>query len=185
MFIDNRQRKLFGITLAVGVIITLVVVVVVLVRNERDGGDATPDRTVLEAPLPDGFDPSIVLGSPDFAPEPVARAFVERFGSFSNQSGYGNIDDVLALSTEQLKPELRRIAEDARAEEDEAFYGVSTQVVGVATETAEGGRVTLRVGTQRVESIDSPANSSVKRQDILVDLVETERGWLVDGFTWQ
>lgn len=185
MYIDPSTKKKLEILIAVAVIFGLIVAVVVLLNKRDGGGNANPDRIILESELPENFDPNVVNGTPTYVSEPIARAFVERFGSFSSQSGYTNIDDVEALATESLKARLRAIAEDARADAGDEFYGISTQVIAITTESVSEGTMTLRIGTQRTESIESPANSSTRNQEILVTLNETASGWLVSDFEWQ
>jgi len=43
----------------------------------------------------------------------------------------------------------------------------------------------MLVTTQRNESFDSPKNTSVRYQDIELQMVKDGDGWLIDGFSWQ
>ncbi|MFA6018549.1 MAG: hypothetical protein WC776_05230, partial [Patescibacteria group bacterium] len=118
-------------------------------------------------------------------PGSIARAFVERFGSFSTEADYQNVTDVMALSTVSLQDELQAIAEEAREKESGNYYGVSTRilVIDVLEQTETSAR--LQITTQRQESIGSPDNTTVRIQEILVNLVKNGRSWLVDNFEWQ
>lgn len=185
MFISQERKRLVEILLVILIVLGLVTVIAVILKKNQEGGVANPDRTILEAPLPEGFDPNVVNGAPTYTAEPTARAFVERFGSFSSESGYGNIDDVLVLATEGFQPELERIAQEARAEENEGFYGISTRVIGLSKQAETATTLELLIGTLRTESIDSPANSSTRLQNVTVDMELVGGRWLVAGFTWE
>ena len=74
--------------------------------------------------------------------------------------------------------------EQARASSSEAYYGVSTTVIGLTKQVVTDDEVEFLVTTQRRESIDSPANTVVKYQDINVTLVPSGDTWLVSDFSW-
>ena len=131
----------------------------------------------------DDLAPSDTTGMPD-QPETIARVFVERFGSFSSESGYGNIEEVMVLATPGVQAQLEQILEQARASSSEAYYGVSTTVIGLTKQVVTDDEVEFLVTTQRRESIDSPANTVVKCQDINVTLVASGDTWLVSDFAW-
>ncbi|MFA6130945.1 MAG: hypothetical protein WC730_01630 [Patescibacteria group bacterium] len=128
---------------------------------------------------------TVVIPTGEVEPGSIARSFVERFGSFSTEADYQNVTDVIPLATTQLSARLQTIAEEARAEEEGDYYGVSTRVIIVEVEEETDDAVTLRLTTQREESIGSPEDTSLRYQDILVYLQKHEKSWLVDNFTWQ
>lgn len=117
-------------------------------------------------------------------PETIARVFVERFGSFSSESGYENIDDILVLATSALQGRLQTIADQARAQGSEAYYGVSTAVLTIEEVAASNTSMSYVITTQREESIDSPGNTSIRYQEIEVTLSASGDTWLVSSFTW-
>jgi len=114
----------------------------------------------------------------------VARVFVERFGSYSTESGYTNIDDVMTLTTADLQGRLQSLLESAQKEAQSDYYGVSTRLMASKTELSSETAVTFKISTQRQESFDSPANTSVRYQDIRVVLNKSGENWLVSDFTW-
>lgn len=117
----------------------------------------------------------------------VARTFVERMGSYSSESDYQNVDDVLGLVTANLETQLKKDAEKARAQtpqEDGGYYGISTSYVGAKTTKESEAQITLLVQTQREESFGSPGNSTVRYQQVEVTLVKENDTWKVDSYTW-
>lgn len=114
----------------------------------------------------------------------VARVFVERFGSYSTESNYTNIDDVMSLTTLDLQGRLQSLLESAQTGAQSDYYGVSTRLMSSKTEKTSDTSMTYKMSTQRQESFDSPANTSVRYQDIRVVLVKSGENWLVSDFTW-
>lgn len=117
----------------------------------------------------------------------VARTFVERIGSYSSESDYQNVDDVLGVVTVSLGEKLEKDAERARAQEpnDDGYYGISTSYVGAKTLEESETEITLLVQTQREESFGSPGNAEVRYQEIEVTLVQEDGEWKVDSYTWR
>lgn len=115
----------------------------------------------------------------------IARSFVERFGSFSNESEYKNIQDVMSMATPRLQTDLKKLAEDAKKATNTAYYGISTTVISLKATNTTDTQVDLTISTRRSESIESPANTTTRSQDIKVTLVKDGENWLVDAYTWQ
>lgn len=115
----------------------------------------------------------------------IGRTFVERFGSYSSESDYANVEDILSLATPSFQKTLNDIMEKARKNAGDAYYGISTLVITTKTVKESDTAVTLRMTTQREEAIDDPANATVRYQDIVVDLTKSGEDWLIAGFTWQ
>lgn len=118
----------------------------------------------------------------------VARTFVERIGSYSSESNYQNVDDVLGIVTDALKKQLEEDAEKARArapQDNSGYYGISTSYIGAKTTQETDTQITLLVQTQREESFGSPGNSEVRYQQVEVSLVKEGGEWKVDSYTWK
>ncbi len=118
----------------------------------------------------------------------VARTFVERIGSYSSESDYQNVEDVMGLVTANLATTLEKDAEKARAKtptEEGGYYGISTSYIGAKTVTESDTGITLLVQTQREESFGSPDNTSVRYQSVTLVLVEEEGAWKVSAYTWE
>lgn len=119
----------------------------------------------------------------------VARSFVERFGSYSNQSDYQNFSDLREFMTdsfaawvfEQYVPQL-----ESRYE-GQAYYGIETKVISQQTESFNEGEGSAQVliKTQR-QIFDSVSGvPQVEYQDIQLNLIHEGENWLVDSAFWQ
>jgi hypothetical protein len=177
------------IILAVSVLVLLLLVLGFFLfqatqKDVPDGGDKTPaivDNTKVPEVPASSIPKNTTVGAAT-----VSKMFVERLGSYSSESGYTNIDDILSLATTGFQSSLKQIAADARRKSspDDAYYGISTKVIsqGVKEETETSAIMNLK--TQRSESIGSPANTTVRYQDITVNLSRVGADWKVSGFTW-
>ena len=185
---ETRHKVELGI--AILVLVGFVVLLALFMRDDAAPDVVTPDSGALEdtgerVPHPDGVDPADIPPPGVVSAMTIGRTFVERFGSYSSESDFANVDDILSLATGGFRVELEDIVANARKNDDAAYYGISTIVLSTTTVTEADVAVTLRMLTQREEAIDDPANATVRYQDILVDLVKIGDNWLVDGFTWQ
>jgi hypothetical protein len=139
-----------------------------------------------------------VIPLPEVAPEDVpapemvsaatfARIFVERFGSYSSESDFANVDDILALATPRFQAELESLVETYREqlEDQEGYTGISTLFIGYKTLSETETSATLLVTTQREESVGNPDNTTLRYQDVEVALVRNGDSWLIDDVTWK
>ncbi len=115
----------------------------------------------------------------------LAKTFVARYGSYSNEADFANLKDVVALASVSFAAELQKTIDTAQAPEE--YYGVSTQVVTVTIDEKdeEAGTAQVTITTQREEAIGSPQDTQVTYQDIVLTFVMEEGTWKVDSATWQ
>jgi len=119
--------------------------------------------------------------------EALARAFAERFGSFSNQSGYLNIVDLRPLMT----PSTEKWANDSYIPKlkvenplDGPFYGISTRTINVqSVKIVDADHAEAVVATQREETKGMSA-SRIFYQDVELKFLRLNASWLVDWVKW-
>lgn len=119
----------------------------------------------------------------------IASAFAERFGSFSNQSDYGNIRDLEIFMTDSLKNWAENYVNDARAKKTQTaiYYGIITKAISSEAKKfdADAGQAEILVKTQRRETAGASGNSSTFYQDIIIKYAREQGVWRVDGVYWQ
>ena len=182
---DQITKTRFEVLGAILILIGLIIVLdVIFGRKQPEGGTRVPGENIVDQQpnSPSAFVPS---GPPEYLPQPVARGFVERFGSFSSEAGEQNIQDVLPLATETLRSRLESLIRTTQQTKGNGYYGISTRVITMSVVDETDTAATLAVKTQRTESIDSPANTSTRYQDLELTLVRTGDAWLVDDYTWK
>lgn len=115
----------------------------------------------------------------------LAKTFAERYGSFSSESDFANIRDVLPLMTDAYRAESERFI--ATAETPEELYTVTTRVITVTVDEASeaNGYAKLTLNTQREESHGDVQNISVRYQPLVLEFVFSSGAWKVSSATWQ
>ncbi|MFA5947091.1 MAG: hypothetical protein WC813_03640 [Patescibacteria group bacterium] len=178
------------IGLAVGVLVLLIIVLLAIFL--RPGSNPQPATSNQEPSQPSTSTTTPATETP-VAPEaiPVANPqtttmiFVERFASYSSESDFANVTDVLPLVTSTLATSLQSVAQDQRAaQSSSAYYGISTKVISQKTVEESNSSATIIVSTQRVEAIGNPSNTKVRYQDITVRLIKEGDTWKVNDFSW-
>ncbi|MBI5794035.1 hypothetical protein HZA87_03040 [Candidatus Uhrbacteria bacterium] len=115
----------------------------------------------------------------------LSKTFVTRYGSYSNEANFANLEDVLPLMSEAFASATQKMIDEGKVPEE--YYGVSTSIVTVTVdekdETAGTAKVTIT--TQREEAIGSPQDTTVKYQDIVLTFITEDGSWKVDSAVWQ
>lgn len=119
----------------------------------------------------------------------IARSFAERFGSYSNQSDYGNISDLYGLMNSDMKNWADSYVNDLKADNSysDGYYGIVTEALiepRIDNFKPESGRVEVTASVQRKE-IFASGETKVFDQDIKVSFAKENGVWLVAGAHWQ
>lgn len=178
-----ERKRLWEIVIAIVIILLLIVAVWWLLRSSSGQDRVTPEQDEPGQGQVIGGEPLDLSGYEQSA-STIARVFVERFGSFSNGGDYQNIDVVMDIATDALQARLQDLINTSDTDHTSAYYGISTHVLSIHQVEVSDRQEVLEVLVQREESIDSPANTSVKYQTIRLTLVKDGTSWLVDDFIW-
>lgn len=141
--------------------------------NQIGGNANEVNLNVGGEPLPDE-DRVLALG----------RSFTERYGSFSNQNEFENLERLMIYMTAKLQKETNQLIESQAGVDNSVYYGVTTAVVSLSLEKLEGERAVVMVSTRRRESKEG-SSANVFSQTARMVLVKEGGEWLVDKFEWQ
>lgn len=190
MPILDIRKRIFIIT---GILVGLIVVFVIFFLLIRD--DAPPAEEVTEptstpgqniggtaTPTPGGVDTQ-TPSTPTMPPEDnyvrqLARLFVERYGSYSNQNDNSHIADVLPLATDSMAAWLR--AQTIPQNGD--YEGVTTQVIVSTIESLTDTQASVRVEVQ--ELLETRTSRETNYRTGTVTLLFQNGEWKVDGLFW-
>lgn len=118
----------------------------------------------------------------------IASAFVERFGSYSNQSDFGNVTDLRGFMTDSMRNWADNYVEKARDNfsVSDAFYGITTKSVSYKIESfdMQSGTAKMTISTQRAESREN-LEESVYYEDAVIEMIKEGNDWKIDGIYWQ
>ena len=132
------------------------------------GGDSTPANVVIEEEIEqvkDDAPPKRVTVSEQELEEEreervastdvisLSKTVVARYGSYSNESDFQNLIDVLPLMSAGFAEQTQAFIDGAQIPDE--YYGVSTRVITVDVEAQDDvlGVAQVRVTTQREEAI--------------------------------
>ena len=119
----------------------------------------------------------------------LSIAFAERFGSYSNQSDYGNIRDLKIFMTEDMQKWADNYISESRAEKSQTsvYEGVITKAITAEIRQFDeiSGLAEISVKTQRKQATVTTDNTSTYYQDIIIKFVREREEWKVDSAEWQ
>ncbi len=117
--------------------------------------------------------------------EAFARSFVERYGSFSSQSNFENLEDLYPFMTVSFQGETKASVARLRKQQSGGlpqYSGVTTRVMSVKKNLVSADEAKLLISTQRQ---NSGTNSVITYQDIALTLLKVEGQWKVDAAGWK
>ncbi|MCK4540143.1 hypothetical protein KAU09_03250 [Candidatus Parcubacteria bacterium] len=120
----------------------------------------------------------------------IAGSFSERFGTYSNQSNFGNISSLkIFMSLKMKKWSDNFIKEQKEKKYDTSiYYGITTKAVASEVKEFDDdlGIAGILVSTRRREATGTMNNySNIFTQDILINFVMEDGAWKVDSVYWQ
>lgn len=120
--------------------------------------------------------------------EVVAKNFVERFGSWSNQSNEDYLSGLRLISTKSMQTELEiKAAEIDKNRGDYSKYmGVTSQAVASKTVFIDEktGKATVDIEVKETSESDGNKQSVVNKK-IRLELVKLGKAWKVNAYSWQ
>lgn len=180
------ERRKLVIALIVGSVLVIGIIIFVVVRlsGKDPAGSGEPESTPFTEPVTGSVIPAVPPKDPDKqAAESLARFFVERIGSYSNQSNFQNLTDVESFMTARVRTWAAGLKKVASGET--GYLGTTTKVLTVdLIDWRPRESAVIRTGTQRKESAES-GSGRLYYQDAEVHLVFQNNAWLVDGIYWK
>ena len=119
----------------------------------------------------------------------IASSFAERFGSYSNHSGYSNVLDLKIFMTKDMQVWADNFVEETKAKEkyNAIYYGITTKAISEEVQKFDDdtGQADILVKTQRRESTGEMGNASIFYQDVLISFTKENNSWKVSKAEWQ
>jgi len=137
--------------------------------------------------------------TPDLVPLPTpteqadilftATAFAERFGSYSNQGEFSNLDDLEVFMTSSMSDWVKTYKQDLQIQYPDfnTYYAIETKAISkevVALDEAAGTGEIL-VKTQRQEFENDIVNPRIFYQNIRLQITKVDNEWKINAAYWQ
>jgi len=186
---DIRKRLFIIIGLVSFVIIAIVLVILFLTKDKVDNTESvveTPqeniDNTTNNGNQNNTNTPTVKELPPqnpeEVSAKQVARIFVERFETYSNQNDNSHIDDVLFLVTDSMVSWVK----EQSLQQSSDYQGVTTQVLASNVSDLTSNSATVNIEAwQTVENSEGTVSLQKSGE---VNLVKVGAEWKVDGFYW-
>ncbi|MFA6427613.1 MAG: hypothetical protein WCW16_04180 [Candidatus Magasanikbacteria bacterium] len=190
------RQRIFIIS---GIIIGVILAVVLFILYAR--APKAPDADVIEEQADQNQAnvntqqtqiPRVIVPAPTSTvpqtPEEVymkqlAKMFVERFLSYSNQSGDQHLEDVLTFVTPKMKAWVLNQA----VEQKQVYEGMTTSVLSTHVLEKTGDKAKIEIGAQQIvtrEKENGGIETLTEQKTGSVDLVKVGGEWKVDGVWW-
>ena len=186
----TRRNKLLTLFVAFLLFIVLAILTFLLRLPDRTPGQIktgtqAEQGNVLDETVPPTPAEAERMRSNELGIQALAKTFAERYGSFSFESEFENMRDVLPLMTDAYA--AATAAELVAKKASEVFYSVTTRVIATSVDalSEEEGMATITVTTQREIVSDDPANRTVRYQPLLLTFEKMKGVWKVASARWQ
>ncbi len=207
---DNKKKKFIWLLLVLLLLIIAVIVYLLLSKynvltpliNLNENKNVNQIVNVPPAPAPSFNTPdSGILAQVQSKTQSVAQVektnaiftastFAERFGSYSNQSNYKNLDDLIIFMTEAMKKWVTETYKPSLIKQNSdssTYYALETKAISnqVNILDAKAGKSEILIKTQRQEFKNNISNPRIFYQDILIKMIKVDNEWKVNGAYWQ
>jgi len=119
----------------------------------------------------------------------ISASFVERYGSYSNQSGYKNIKELNVFMSKSMQSWASNYIEQTLSSNSDTsvYYGITTKAVVVETVefSDELSSASFIVYAQRVETFGSNGSQRSFQQKATVDMIKEDDAWKVNRVVWE
>ena len=183
-----EQRRNIVIAAIVIILLLLLIVLFFLLRKPKAPETPVDPGSVPAAEVRD--DTATTPALPPVTPAPanaqtVARNFAERFGTYSTDVAFTNIEEVRELAT----PEYHAVLQSQVYElpEGTEYQGRTTRAISTEQTggTEASGAMTFTVTVQHELTTADRANPTLQYQTAVVSVEQRGTAWLVSNFAWQ
>lgn len=119
----------------------------------------------------------------------MAASFAERFGSYSNQSNFKNIDDLKIFMSSRMVKWSDNYVDQLKQQggTSSIYYGITTKAIFQEVQDFDDdvGKALILVKTLRQEATGTMSNKSDFSQDIVISFIKQGSAWKVDSANWQ
>ncbi len=190
MNLDIRKR-IFIISGAL-ILFLLVLVLFLVFRPKSTGINGSDNNTeTIQGTEQDALPPETIISLPPPPPPQnseererlyvvqLAKIFVERYQSYSNQNENSHIGDVEVLVSDRMQTYLETQKEVFNRD----YKGISTKVISSSLGTLDEDTASINIGVQQIlEEKGKSATTAYKNGR--VTLVKVGGSWKVDGLFW-
>lgn len=178
------MKRIIVIIIAITVLAAIIVLVIFSIKKNQikpaDKPAVTNPPAAATPPPPPPANVAELTAASEI--KVLVKKFTEIYGSYSTDNNFQNLENLKPLMTANLIELVNKIIAEGNKSKD--FFGVTTRLISQTIEAKTDIRQVIRVKTQRQET-SIGASAKIFYQDLVLTLVNTNRGWLVDQAKWQ
>jgi hypothetical protein len=205
----QNNRKILGISLIIlGIIIIILIIYFSFFRNKKTAvepvviGDGASSTQITNEPTEGTTTPSDIprnyqkydiskeakhaFNASDLSER--GQAFAERFGSYTNQSEYGNFSDLRIFMTDNFSDWTVKYVEELKikGQATSSYSGIVTHALSGEVRSFDDkvGKAEVVIETVRTESAMS-GDKEPYLQKIILSFLKVNGEWLVDAAYWE
>lgn len=117
----------------------------------------------------------------------LAKSFIDRYGTFSSQNEYDNINDLRTYMTESMNKDADKLIKEIEANNtngSKGYYGITTRTLSSEMVELKDSEAKLNLTAQRKESSEAKPELNVYYQNVEVIIKKESGVWKVDKVTW-
>ncbi len=116
----------------------------------------------------------------------TADFFIERYGSYSNQSDYENITELKPFMTRQMQVWADNFVKKSKMEQDKngLYHGFSTKVLNSEIESSDYQQTVIKANCQRQESIGDTSVKKIYYQEAEIIFLSENGEWKANSIKW-
>ena len=147
------------------------------------GGQASDGAVFIPSPIPQqATEEQVLLQKLTI----TARDFTERYGSYSTEGDFANLEALLPVMTARFRNQTQTVIEKNKAQQQAAqFVGVTTKALSVKPEGQISADTPASVLVQSQQTTSKSGTSEVSYATLALTLVYNGALWKVDTATWQ
>ncbi len=108
----------------------------------------------------------------------VSRYFTERYGSFSSDAAWQNLQDVKLVVTDDLWQDFEELM--AKPAKQDNFYSMQTKVLSLTVDSIDNNKAQVTVSVQQTETKGKEQNTTYNKK--IIELVKDKGKWKVSNF---
>ncbi|HBK34695.1 MAG: hypothetical protein UU08_C0002G0013 [Candidatus Uhrbacteria bacterium GW2011_GWE2_40_58] len=189
MSLSLRTKRLLIFLAILIIAILLSLFIISTFPKQEKSTEIKQEETIIQQPVVQESEEEHIQREQQLVSESAVRSlsdtFTERYGSYSTESDFANLRDVLVLMTDRFAADTQNYLDSAKSSDD--YYAVTTQVLNVKILDfdEEAKTATTSVSTQRQESRGTIQDMSVIYQTLFLELIWEQGMWKVDVAEWQ
>ncbi len=189
----ENKKKIFIISLILAIVILIILILVILFWPKKQVG---PVDKGTETGIEFQSELNLPVSSPERVKEEssyplglkqLAMSFTERYGSYSSDADFKNLDDIMPMVTEKMAKEIEGKKEGTFENvntEAQMFQGFTTKALSFSLDETSDTQASVTVGTQRLTYLGSGKDANVSYWKIKLKFIKIGAEWKIDDAQW-